>query len=106
MSVHIVLTEPQWISLTTFFEGVYGDEADEWDYFSLTHLQVWKRWFRRHDIVYKENTGNKDNTELDTQTEGYWGIIKFRSKKQITMFLLQYPELGFIFDHTHDHNRE
>jgi len=94
MTVRIVLTEPQWVSLTYFFEGVYGDEADDWDYYSLTHLQVWKRWFRRHDIVYMENS----------HTDDCWGLIKFPTKKQITMFLLQYPELGFIFDH--NHNRE
>lgn len=118
MSVRIALTEPQWISLTSFFEEIYGDEAADWDYYSLTHLQVWKRWFRQHNIVYKENIENKDETELqtwnelfgiagkDTTKDGYWGIIKFHSKKQITFFLLQYPELGFIFDHNHNHNRE
>ena len=55
MSVRIALTESQWVSLTSFFEEIYGDEAADWDYYSLTHLQVWKRWFRQHNIVYKEN---------------------------------------------------
>jgi len=111
MSVRIVLTESQWVSLTYFFEEIYGDESDEWEYCYQTHLQVWKRWFRKHNIVYKENSGSKDNVERnassriaeqDTKPNGFWGIIKFHSKKQITFFLLQYPELGFILDH----NRE
>lgn len=104
MSVCIALTEPQWISLTSFFEEIYGDEAAGWHYYSLTHLQVWKRWFRQHNIVYKENNENG----VQAKKGGYCGIIKFHSKKQITFFLLQYPELGFIFDHNHKHkhNRE
>ena len=56
MSVRIALTESQWVSLTSFFEEIYGDEAAGWDYYSLTHLQVWKRWFRQHNIVYKKTT--------------------------------------------------